>query len=83
MIDISFKINGKQVDPKNIGDALKQAVLETAKQAILKRVGAARCPEHGQHAKIVCTGLTSNNMTFEVSGCCQELVEDVKSKLKG
>ena len=83
MIDISFEINGKKVDPNNFGDALEQAVLETAKQTIMKRVGSAQCPQHGQHAKIICTGLTANNMTFEISGCCQELVEDVKSKLKG
>ena len=80
---ISFEINGKKVDLNNFGDALEQAVFETAKQTIMKRVGSASCPQHGQQAKIIFTGLTSNNMIFDVSGCCQALVEQVKSKLKG
>lgn len=80
---ISFEINGKKMDPNNFGDALEQAVLESAKQKIMKQVGSVRCPKHGQQAKIVFTGLTSQNMTFDISGCCQELVEQIKTKFKG
>jgi hypothetical protein len=80
---ISFEINGKKVDPNNFGDALEQAVFESAKQSIMKRVGSARCPQHGQQATIVFTGITSDKMNFNVSGCCQGLVDDVKAKLRG
>jgi hypothetical protein len=83
MIDISFEFNGKKVDPNKLGDALEQAVIEAATKAIIDRVGSVRCPKHGQYAKIVCTGLKSNDLKFNVSGCCQELTEEVKSKLEG
>ena len=80
---IYFKIHGKKVDPINFGNALDQAVLESVKQLILKRVGSARCPQHGRQATIVFTGLTTDKMNFKVSGCCQRLIDDVKDKFKG
>lgn len=55
-------------------NAVQKFVLE----AIIQRVRNVRCPEHGQYAKIVAKGTTD----FEVSGCCDRLIADVKARFK-
>ncbi len=82
MIDISFEINGRKVSPRNVGNALESAMLESVQDSIAKAVGSARCPEHGQKPKIKVKGHSLDSLTFEVSGCCDSLIEAVKRKLK-
>lgn len=82
MLNVSFEIGGKKINPNNIGDALEKVVLEKIKEHVLNRVGNVRCPEHGTAPKIVCTGRDYQNITFKVSGCCDKLIEEVKIKLK-
>ena len=73
MIKVDFKFNGRDFE---------KAILKAAAEAIINRVEKTRCPEHGQYAHIVATGSTTSNMKFKVSGCCEELIEVVKAKLK-
>ena len=54
------------------------AVQKAATEAMIQQVKNVRCPEHGQYAKIVAKG----NDKFEVSGCCDKLIADVKARLK-
>lgn len=81
MIDISFEINGKKVSPRNTGDALESAVLQSIKDSITKSVGLVRCPEHGSKPSIQAKGRSLDSLTFEVSGCCSKLIDEVKRKL--
>lgn len=82
MIDISFQINGRKVSPQNAGDALESAMLQSIQDSISKTVGSARCPEHGQKPKIKVKGPNLDSLTFEVSGCCDRLIDEVNRKLK-
>lgn len=82
MIDISFEINGKKVSPRNVGNALESALLQSVQESITKSVGSARCPVHGQRPKIKVKGRNLDSLSFEVSGCCEQLIETVKKKLK-
>ena len=82
MIDISFEINGKKVSPRNVGDALESAMLQSIQDSISKAVGSAHCPEHGQKPKIKAKGRNLDLLKFEVSGCCDNLIEEVKRKLE-
>ncbi len=82
MIDISFEINSRKVSPRNIGDALESAMLQSVQESIAKAVGSARCPEHHQSPKIKVKGRNLDSLSFEVSGCCDQLIETVKKKLK-
>ena len=54
------------------------AVQKAATEAMIQQVKNVRCPEHGQYAKIVAKGTTD----FEVSGCCDRLIADVKARFK-
>lgn len=70
-----------KVDFRFSATDFEKAILRAAAQVLIRRVESMRCPEHGQHASIVVTGSSASNMDFTVSGCCEKLEEDVKSKL--
>jgi hypothetical protein len=82
MFDVSFEINGRKVRPNSTGDALEAAIMQSVSDSIKKSVGSVRCPEHGTAPKIVGKGRSLNNLSFEVSGCCQKLIDSVKARLK-
>lgn len=82
MIDISFEIIGRKVSPRNMANALEAALLQSAQESIKKAVGSARCPTHGQTPKIKVKGRKVDSKSFEFSGCCDQLIETVKKKLK-
>lgn len=82
MANICFEINGKKVNPNNIGNALEAAVLENVASQIEQKVGSIRCSEHHQSPKIVGKGKSLNNLSFEVSGCCEDVMNKVKAKFK-
>jgi hypothetical protein len=73
MIDISFEVNG---------NALESAMIQSVQDSISKAFGSARCPDHGQKPKIKVKGHNLDSLKFEVSGCCDSLIEEVKRKLK-
>jgi len=81
-MNISFEINGRKVSPNNMKDALEASILENASAQIKQKVGSIRCSEHQQSPKIVGKGRSLNNLSFEVSGCCEDLMTKVKAKLK-
>jgi len=81
MIDVSFKINGRKVQPNQVGGFLTNAVLANVTEQIKKNVGSVRCPDHGKSAKIICKGKSLDNLSFEISGCCETLINTVKRKL--
>jgi len=82
VIEISFEINGKKVNPNNIKDALEAAFLNSVQESIRKSVGSVRCQEHGQSPKIKVKGRNLDTLSFEVVGCCEGLIEEAKRKLK-
>ena len=81
MIDISFEINGRKVNPKKVGDVLEQATLDSVRKQIIRKVGSIRNPKTGERPKINITGKNLDNLSIEVSGS-QELVDLVKKKMR-
>ena len=82
MIHIDFVVGGEKVSTNQLGSALERAVLDQVKERIQKAVGNAICPEHGSRASIIAEGTSLNDLSFNISGCCDKLVEIVKLKLK-
>ena len=82
MIDISFEINGKRVSPRNVGNALESATLQSVQDSVSKAIGSTRCLEHRHKPKIKVKGRNLASPNFEVSGCCDTLIDQVKRKLK-
>lgn len=82
MLDLSFEINGRKVNPNKIENALETAVLNKVTESIKKTVGSIRCSEHHQAPKIKVKGKNLNDLSFNVSGCCEGLIAEVKSKFR-
>jgi hypothetical protein len=64
-------------------DAIKKATFNSVSKAIADKVKAARCPEHGQTPRVEIKGTSTDNMSWEVFGCCEKIVSEVKATLKG
>ncbi len=82
MFDISFEINGRKVTPGNIGNALESTILQSIQESVKRSVASVRCNEHGQGPKIKVKGRNLDSLSFEVTGCCERLIDEVKRKLK-
>lgn len=77
----AFYIDGEMIDPASIEDPEKSAVIQNIVENIAQRVGELECAEHGEAPRFVCAGETYNDLTLEVQGCCEALIEQVKVKL--
>lgn len=81
-MDIKFEIGGKRVDPKNIANALEQAVLKQVSEGVVKSLNSVRCAEHNQTPNVTVKGLSLDKLSFEITGCCQALIDAATAKLK-
>lgn len=81
MFNVSFEINGRKVNPKDITNVLEAAVLEQFAASIKKSVGSLRCTEHNQAPTILIKGKSLKDLAIQVSGCCEELVEEARSRI--
>lgn len=81
MIGISYEINGKKVNPNNIGDALESTMFQQIGESIKKAVGSLRCTKHNQAPKVLVKGKSLDNLSIEVSGCCDSLIRKATDNL--
>ncbi len=81
MVDVSFELNGRKVNPNNIGNALESAVLKSVSDSIKKSVGSLHCNEHNQQAKVLVKGKNIDNLSFTISGCCDNFINKVTNKI--
>ncbi len=81
MLEISFKINGKRVNPNNIGDALENAMLQEIVKSIKSSIGTLRCDEHNKSPKVLVKGRNFNSLSMEISGCCDSIIKKATDRL--
>lgn len=81
-VDISFKLNGRKVNPNNMKDELEKAIFKDITGQIKKKLQSVSCKEHRGKPKVTVKGQSMKNLTFEVSGCCQMLIDEATAKLK-
>ncbi len=82
MIDIHFEIGGRKISPDRIGDALERAIFEEVTAGVKNTLASVRCAEHGQMPRVKIKGRNINNLSWEVKGCCQPLIDNALKKLK-
>lgn len=82
MIDISFEIDGRTVQPDSMVDALDILFLKHVREKINDSIESACCTIHGKKPSVTVRGSSIDNLSYDVSGCCKEFVEKVKKKLK-
>lgn len=82
MISVDFKLNGKKVNPNNIGDLISKSIFEVISKDIKQKLSSVRCPEHNQYPKITVEGKSIDKLSFNIGGCCDNLIELTKNKIK-
>lgn len=65
---IKFVIGGRAVDPKQMQDALMQAVLENVRAHMTERLGAMRDPDTGEFPIVVVRGDSIDQLSVHVEG---------------
>ena len=81
MFKLSFELNGKKINPNQIGDSIERAFLTQIQDSIKKSVGSIRCKTHGDAPAINVKGRSFDKLSFNVSGCCEGLIEQIQEKL--
>jgi hypothetical protein len=82
MTEIKFELNGKRVELRNLGSALRAEMQKSVERQVQEAARSCRCPVHGQVAKVKPKGGLAGSMSFEVEGCCDEAIERVKRRLR-
>jgi TIR domain len=77
---LKFEIGGRRVDPRNIGDALQAAVLESIAEQIHARVRGIRHSQTGEAPVVVVRGDDLDHLSIEISGS-EELVRLIGERL--
>ena len=69
------------MEPSRCRDPLERATLQAIASSLRSRVGSCVCSEHGEVVTILAKGPSMNSLSFELSGCCDEVIDDVKKRL--
>ncbi len=82
MMDISFEINGRKVNPNNMKGELEKAIFKDIAKKVKRNLQSVRCKEHEKAPGVKVKGHSINNLNLEISGCCQSLINKATAKLK-
>lgn len=82
MAEISFEIEGETVEPDGMKDVLDILFLEHLRQELQNSLAAVRCARHDQEPRIKVKGQSLDQLTYEVSGCCSNLIEETREKIR-
>ncbi|TYO83775.1 toll/interleukin-1 receptor domain-containing protein [Oceanicella actignis] len=77
---IHFEINGKRVRPGDVGDAIKQAVLQSLEAQVREKIGSIRDPETGAFPTVVMRGDNLDSLQMHVEGS-PELIALVRKRM--
>lgn len=81
-IPFAFEIAGKPIDPTKLEDPREKELLQGIVDSIIDRVEDMKCPVHSQHPRFFCHGDTIDELSLEVLGCCDGLVDMVRNRLE-
>ena len=81
MLEIEFSINGKKVQPDQMGNAIEKAMMETIQDNFRGQAQGMTCKEHGEGPRLRLQGRDLEHLSLEVNGCCDTFVKEVSDKL--
>ncbi|MGH6899396.1 MAG: toll/interleukin-1 receptor domain-containing protein [Geminicoccaceae bacterium] len=68
---VTFEINGRPVNPRNLKDVMEQAILEAIEKDVRSKLAGVRDPETGEFPVVTVRGRSLDNLSFEISGSPQ------------
>jgi len=80
-VAFAFEINGEQINPGEIKDSEITLKIEAIVESVAGKVGGISCPDHMEAPRFICSGPDFDNLSLEVLGCCDKLVDIVKGGL--
>lgn len=80
MINLTFEINGRRVDPNRIGDALERAVFQQVRDSIVKKLRDVRDPDTGKAPQVTVKGRSLDDLKIDVKGS-DAVIAEVKRRL--
>lgn len=80
-IPFAFEIGGKAINPTELDDPRERELLQGIVDSIVDRVEDMKCPVHNKHPHFLCHGDTIDELSLEVLGCCDGLVDMVRNRL--
>ncbi len=88
MVQLTFVLAGDRTVSADDLDGLdaalnpvERAMLLVLRNHVRRRLDNLACPVHGQCAFVVASGVSADDLTFRVEGCCQQLVDDGRATL--
>lgn len=81
MLDISFEINGRKVNPNQISNVLEKVVVQQLQDKLKREIGTIRDSKTGERPRLKVKGNNINNLSIEVEGS-PSVIDAVKSRLK-
>ena len=80
-MEVVFVLRGEAVNLEEVENVQERAVLREIERSVRDRVGGLRCPEHGAFPKLTATGSRADALDFDLTGCCQDLIEKTTTAL--
>lgn len=74
-IHFAFLIDGREIDPANAETPEQQDMMERIMETISARMDGITCPDHQETPRFLCSGETIDDLSIQVHGCCEKLVE--------
>ena len=82
MVDISFEINGRAVEPEEMKDVLDVMFLEHLHHEICNHLEPLLCKKHGLKPKVRVRGPSLDDLDYEITGCCDDIINEARKKIK-
>lgn len=80
MIKLTVELNGKRVKPGSLKNELERMMLQQIINMVKKELKDIICSEHGERPQVTLKGKKLDNLSFEVTGCCQDLIDQASDK---
>lgn len=77
---VKFDIAGKAVVPAQIEKSLERKVYQSIVDSLNQRFGMLKCPTHREEPVFLVKGPSIDRAAFEVTACCQQMLDLVNKK---
>lgn len=81
-IHFAFVINGKEVSPESAETPEQQDMMERIMETISAHMQGISCPDHKETPRFLCSGESVDDLSIQVHGCCEKLVELATQRMK-
>lgn len=64
-------------------DGLYKSIIESVARNAEEQIRSVYCEEHGQYPEVTLIASNESTIRFEISGCCDDLIERAQEAVQG